>query len=204
MDYAQPPDRIVPGKSMQDPKFGRDKFLVHQKILSLNAKYYVYDENEQPLFFVERPALKLRAHIKVFDDDTKTALRLTLRQDKIIAINQQFTLLTPDEQMICTFERQGIFSMLRRTWNVRDPQGQIIATAQEDSWAKALLRRFVTDLIRTDFEIVLPDNTRVGYFHRKFTIGDKYSLDLSEDVGRRLDRRIAVGMAILLDTAEAR
>jgi len=198
-----PPSRIGPDPNA-DPKFARDKFLIHQKMMTLNAKYYVYDENEQPLFFVERPALKLKAHVQVFDDDTKTAKRLMLRQDKIIAINQLFTLLTPEEQVICTFERQGLFSMLRRTWNIRDPQGQLIAIAQEDSWAKAIIRRFVTEWIRTDFEVLLADNTRVGYFHRKFTIGDKYSLDLTADPGRRLDRRIAVGLAILLDTAEAR
>lgn len=177
---------------------------MHQKVLSLNQKYYVYDENEQPLFFVERPVLRLRAHIEVFDDDTKAVKRLTLRQDKILAINQLFTLLTPDEQVICTFERQGIFSVLRRTWRIRDAQGQPIAVAQEDSWLKALFRRFISGWIRTDFEIVLADDSRVGIFHRKFTIADKYVLDLSEDSVRRFDRRIAVGLAILLDTAESR
>ena len=188
----------------QDPKFARDKFLVHQKVLSLNQKYYVYDENEQPLFFVERPALRLRAHIEVFDDDTKAVKRLTLRQDKILAINQLFTLLTPDEQVICIFERQGIFSMLRRTWRIRDSQGQPIAVAQEDSWFKALFRRFIGAWMRTDFEVLLPDDSRVGIFHRKFTVAEKYVLDLSEDSVRRFDRRIAVGLAVLLDTAESR
>ena len=105
----------VSGAGSTDPKLDRDKFLVHQKMLSINAKYYVYDENVQPLFFVERPALKLRAHIEIYDDDTKAAKRLTLRQDKILWINQQFTLLTPEEQTICTYERQGLLSMLRRT-----------------------------------------------------------------------------------------
>jgi uncharacterized protein YxjI len=187
----------------RDPKFAHDKFLVHQKVLSIADKYYVYDETEQPVFFVHRPALRLRAHIEVFDDDTREVKRLTLRQDKIIAINQLFTLLTPDEQVICTYERQGIFSVLRRTWRIRDPQGYPIAVAREDSWSKALFRRLI-GWMRTDFEIRLADDTLAGYFHRKFTIADKYVLDLSDDSARQFDRRIAVGLAILLDTAESR
>lgn len=188
----------------QNPKFALDKYLVHQKMLSLNSKYYVYDELQRPLFFVERPVLKLKAHVTIFEDDSRSAKVLELRQDRIIAINRMFTLLTPEGGTLCVFERQGLFSMLRRTWRITGPDGQHIATAQEDSWAKALLRRFVTDYIRTDFEVLMADGTKVGYFHRKFTLGDKYSLDLSADPGRRLDRRIAVGLAILLDTAEAR
>jgi len=201
---AQPPARIGSAAPEQDPKFARDKFLIHQKMMTISSKYYVYDENEQPLFFIERPAFKLKAHIEVFDDDTKAHQRLTLRQDKILAINQQFTLLTPDDQTICVFDRQGLFSLLRRTWRIRDPQGQLIAIAQEDSWAKAIIRRFVTEWMRTDFEILLADNSPVGIFHRKFTLADRYVLDLTNDPGRRLDRRIAVGLAILLDTAESR
>ena len=198
-----PPSPTGPG---QDPKFARDKFLVHQKVLSISSKYYVFDENEQPLFFVERPAFKLRAHIEIFDDDTKAAKRLRLRQDRIIAINQVFTLLTPDDQVICTFERQGLLSMLRRTWHIRGPDGQEIAQAREDSWGKAIFRRIgpFGEFMRTNFDIELLDGTKVGAFNRQLTLTDKYVLDLTDDPGRRLDRRIAVGLAILLDTAEGR
>ena len=83
-------------------------------------------------------------------------------------------------------------------------QAKEIAQAREDSWLKALFRRFISNLMRTDFEIVLSDGTRVGAFHRKFTVADKYLLDLTGDPTRRLDRRIALGLAILLDTAESR
>lgn len=196
----------MPASSVLDPRFARDKFLVHQKMLTLNSKYYVYDENQQPLFYVERPALRLRAHVQIFDDDTRAVRRLTLRQDRIIALNAHYTLLTADEQVLCTYERQGLLSMLRRTWRIRDPAGALVAVAQEDSWGKALFRRLgpFGEFMRTDFEILLADGVRVGTFHRRLTIQDKYVLDLTADPGRRLDRRIAVGLAILLDTAEGK
>lgn len=44
-----------------DAVFGRDRFLLRQKALALNEKYYVWDDNGQTLLFVERPAHHLRS-----------------------------------------------------------------------------------------------------------------------------------------------
>jgi uncharacterized protein YxjI len=40
--------------------YGRDKFLLRQKALAINEKYYVTDENGKPIVFVERPALLMQ------------------------------------------------------------------------------------------------------------------------------------------------
>jgi hypothetical protein len=44
----------------------------------------------------------------------------------------------------------------------------------------------------------------VGEFNRKFTLLDRYVLDLSRDEERALDRRVAVAMGVMLDTGERR
>lgn len=52
---------------------------------------------------------------------------------------------------------------------------------------------------------VEPTTDRViGEFNRKFTLFDKYVLDLSADRAHELDRRLGVALAILLDTGERR
>jgi uncharacterized protein YxjI len=38
------------------PAFARDKFLLHQKHMSISEKYYVKDEGGKPILFVRRPA----------------------------------------------------------------------------------------------------------------------------------------------------
>src|SRR5262245_32898596 len=40
-----------------DPVFDRDRFLLRQKALAIKEKYYVTDDQGNPLMFVERPAL---------------------------------------------------------------------------------------------------------------------------------------------------
>jgi hypothetical protein len=43
----------VPG---DEPAFARDKFLLRQKRIAINEKYYVWDERQQNILFIERPA----------------------------------------------------------------------------------------------------------------------------------------------------
>jgi hypothetical protein len=51
---------------MADSVFDRDKFLLLQKRISLHAKYYVWDENNRVILFVEGrvrwPHVRLAAH----------------------------------------------------------------------------------------------------------------------------------------------
>ena len=44
----------------------------------------------------------------------------------------------------------------------------------------------------------------IGRFNRKFTLRDRYVLDVSEDPTALLDRRVAVALGVILDTGERR
>jgi hypothetical protein len=130
---------------------------------------------------------------------------------------QHWTLTTSKGDVLGTFERLGMpSSLLRYRWIVRDHTGREVAHAQEDSLPKAIARRLLDVALflnipyrgaahmRLDFVVAHPQGTRIGYFHRRFTITDHYELDLTRDGSRSLDRRLAVALAILLDTAEYR
>ncbi len=191
-----------------DPRFQQEKFLLNQKVLSLGNKYYLYDEASQPLFFIDRPVLRIRGHITVYDDETKQQKRLTLFQDKLFSLmSHSFTLQDEFDQPIATMKRQGWKSLLRRMWIIYDPEGNEICRAEEDSLSKAIARRLLSavdlNFIRTNF-IITRQGQVLGEFIRRYTLTDKYLLDLSRDPQRTLDRRIAVGLSILLDNAESR
>ena len=44
----------------------------------------------------------------------------------------------------------------------------------------------------------------IGEFKRKFTILDRYVLDMTSDPQRLMDRRIALALGVMLDTGERR
>jgi hypothetical protein len=54
--------KIAPVAATQgsDPAFARDRFLLRQKAMAINEKYYVWDESGKSILFVERPTYLLR------------------------------------------------------------------------------------------------------------------------------------------------
>ena len=91
---------------------------------------------------------------------------------------------------------------------IRAPDGTTLYLAKEDSVILSLLRRLIGPLmgiLRTNFIIVRGDSEDVvGEFNRKFTILDRYVLDLKADRNRLFDRRVALALGVMLDTGERR
>ncbi len=198
-------------------RYDRDLFLVNQKHLALGkSKFYVYDESGAALFYVERPVqlLPRRANISVYADDSKAELLLALHQDHYFELRRrEYTVMDQESgEIIGHLTRDNIRAWLRRSWDIRDAAGDVIAVCREDTKIMSAVRRIVDWIpyvsllgmaIKTDFHI-LAGETRIGTFVRKLGLGDKYVLDLKQDPARTLDRRLAVALGILLDTAEAR
>jgi hypothetical protein len=47
-------------------------------------------------------------------------------------------------------------------------------------------------------------NHKLGEFNRKFTLFDRYVLDMTADTSRAIDRRIALALGVMLDACERR
>lgn len=188
-----------------DSRFQIDKLLFSQKKFSLVPQYYVYDENGRELFFVRRLLLALKRHVYIYTDRSQRELLLTVRQDRIIEfLNRHFTVVDNAGNVLGRFRRKNVISILRRTWHILDSEGRKIGEVLEDSWGKAMFRRTpLGEYFKTDFIIRLGDRV-IGKFIRKWTVFDKYAFDLSEDSEREFDRRLAVGLGALLDSAEGR
>jgi uncharacterized protein YxjI len=256
------------------PHFQRDKFLLHQKKLTLSDKYYLYDEQGHPVMFVHREAHHLRSilallagigtfaiamlvigvvlfwiedaisspgssdmmlvifgiativlafiaaftvriatgpkrHITFYGDDSKTVPLLIVFQDQKFAFfNITYTIADPDLNMIGLCHKNHIYDLIRKKWVCYDAQGATLCIVREDSAFKSLLRRLLGNfygLLRTNFNLYGPDDDRLlGAFNRKFTLVDKYVLDMTRDPTRQLDRRMAVAIGVLLDTGERR
>ena len=201
------------------PKFDFDKFFVNQRRFSLKERYYVYDEQGSELFYVERPFGFLgRRNITLFADDSKREPLLSINQDHYWEVfHRNYTVADANGEAIARLSRNNFTSLFRRGWHIMEPGGATMARAREDSVLFSALRRIV-DLIpfavlvggifRTNFHFLVQDSAgnerKLGSFNRRFTLSDKYVLDLSEDRERRLDRRVALAVGILLDTAEKR
>ena len=106
-------------------------------------------------------------------------------------------------QKLARFSKNLLTDVFRKTWICTHPNGQIMCEAKEDS--RYLIRRFLTRLFPMCFYILDGGSgALIGNFDRKFTLLDRYVLDLSGDPHRSLDRRVALALGVMLDTGERR
>lgn len=152
-----------------------------------------------------------KRHVSFYRTKDRTGRLLEVKQDsKWQLFKATYTVMDPDDQPLARFSKNIFSNILRKCWRCTTPEGEPICCAYEDSIILALLRRFLGTmfgLLRTNFVIVSGANASgqvLGEFNRKFTLFDRYVLDLSPDATRSLDRRVALALGVMLDTGERR
>jgi uncharacterized protein YxjI len=149
--------------------------------------------------------LSKKRHVHFYRDDSKSELLLEVLQDQKLAfLTHTFTVNEPGGRTLARFRKNLLTDLFRKKWNCLSPEGSPLWDAKEDSVVLALVRRFLTRLVPLCFIFCTPEGQVVGEFNRKFTILDRYVLDLSRDAARALDRRVALAMGVMLDTGERR
>lgn len=149
--------------------------------------------------------LSKKRHVHFYRDDSKQELLLEVLQDKKLAfLTHTYTVNEPGGKTLARLSKNLLTDIFRKKWSVWSPDGRPLWEAKEDSVLMALVRRFLTRLFPLCFIFCLPGGQVVGEFNRKFTLLDRYVLDLSSDSGRALDRRVALAMGVMLDTGERR
>ncbi len=181
--------------------FALDKYFLSQRI-ALRTRYDICDERGASLLSVRRKILALKRHIYISD---ATGDILTVFQDNFFMIlYARFTLADNSGNVIARFRRHNIRSAFRAYWEVFNPDGSLHMIAREDSLGLAFLRRLVPffGFIKTDYDFYVDGAVTAEFQRKRLTFVDRYFLDLTKDTGNRIDRRIAIATAILLDTAE--
>lgn len=153
--------------------------------------------------------LEQKRHVEFYRDESRRTKVLRVIQDKKFEIiTATFTVTDAAGKVVGTFRKNYLYDLLRKKWECRDLHGNLLFIAREDSVIKSLLRRLLGPLfglLRVNFIFCEPVNGEVvGMFNRSFTILDRYVLDMTQDNGQRIDRRLALAIGVLLDTGERR
>ncbi len=154
-------------------------------------------------------AIRPKRHISFYTDPSMSELVLKTFQDqKVALLNATYTVTDADNQLLGTFRKNYFYNIIRKRWYGYNADGSLLVVAKEDSLILALLRRFLGTmfgLLRRNYIFMTPDQESVfGEFNRKFTLLDRYVLNISHDPDHIFDRRMAVALGVLLDTGEKR
>jgi hypothetical protein len=153
-------------------------------------------------------SLRPLRHVTVYRDESRAEVLLRVLQDQRWAVlTRTYTVVTVGGEVLARLRKRYVHNVIRKRWYVEALNGRVVALAIEESIVLSLLRRVLGSLLgllRTNFVLIRPDGSLLGEFNRKFTILDRYVLDLTGDPDRYLDRRVALALGIMLDTGESR
>ena len=198
--------------------FDYDRYLVDQLIRPIANLYRVTPlaagdtPAGPPIAYVRQKKLAIKEHIRFCADENETQELFHIQaQTWLDTGSARYDVVDAQDGKIGLLHHVFGKSLLRTTWNVLNAADEEVAVAQERSQAMAILRRgidFVPDVgglipIPYNFDI-LAGGQVIGTMDRKFQLRDRYVLDLTGDPDKKLDRRLAIALAIGLDTLQNR
>lgn len=209
--------------------FDRDRFGIqqrHRRLLSAQEAYHIKDvDTDQDLLWIKRDRFGRKTHLHVYTGDPKTSPEIMTMKDKAMFDSwANFDILDNEtNQNLGNAKRNFWSSIIRENWTIRDGTGKVVGKVKARSIVISLIRNIrwivgwipiiggvvelLSWLIRLQFDLYLVQagkDVKVGEFNRRVTIGDKYILDMSADSQRIFNRKFAVALAVLLDSAEQR
>jgi uncharacterized protein YxjI len=198
--------------------FEYDRYLVDQLVRPIVNLYRVTPlaagetPAGPPIAYVRQKKMKIKEEIRFFADEAETQELFQIKARSWLDTGgSKYDVVDAQDGNVGLLEHVFGKSLFRSTWRISATEGEEVATARERSQVLAIVRRlidFVPDVgglipIPYNFDILAGEQV-VGKMDRKFQLRDRYVLDLSGDPDKKLDRRLAIALAIGLDTLQNR
>jgi hypothetical protein len=184
-----------------------DRFELKRQFFKLvGSNFRVFDAAGRLVLFSHQKGFKIREDIRIYADEAKSREVLAIAARQIFDFAAAYDVVdSTTGQKVGALKRKGWKSILRDEWIVMDPQDVEIGKVIEDSPLMAFLRRFATNLIPQNYDLLLNDGTRVADYRQHFNPFLYWlTMDFSMDPQHRLDPRLKVAAGVLLAAIEGR
>jgi uncharacterized protein YxjI len=186
-----------------------DRFVIDQLIKPM-VNLYRISAGPTPVAFVRQKRMAIKEDIRFYADESETRELWRIKARSMMEISARYDVTTPEGETIGVLGKVFGKSLLRSTWQILDSAEQALAVATERSMSIAVLRRLIEvvpygDFVPIPFHFTIDAGARhIGDLNRRLGFRDTYDLDVSGDVERAIDRRLAVSLGIALDALQSR
>lgn len=192
-----------------------DAFVVKQKFSLVVNEYDIELPEGDQVAFVRQKPFAFKEELRFTPDRGIDRTLLTMKARSRFDPTATYDVKGPDGATVGIVRKAFGASLLRSTWVLQSPEGTEIATARERKLWVALVRRAVGFVpyigsvadwlpIPYDFVFFKGEQELAHFRRRRGSLRDTYDLDLSQDPGRTLDRRLVLAVAVGLDALQAR
>jgi uncharacterized protein YxjI len=197
-----------------------DRYLLRQRIRPVVNQYEFFLPDGDgaagpPICFVEQKRFKFKEDIRFYADESKTQEILRIKARQRFDPRARYDVTDPAGAKVGEIQKVFGASLLRSTYALFDASGEETARAQEKSLVVALFRRFVGFVpyiggfadwlpIPYHFEFRRGDEILGNHSRQAFKFRDTYTIDMSGDPQRTIDRRLILAIAVGMDALQAR
>jgi uncharacterized protein YxjI len=165
--------------------------------------------------FVEQKRFKFKEDIGFYTDESKTAELMRIKARQRFDPRAHYDVTAPDGSKIGEIQKVFGKSLLRSTYQVFGVGGDELVTARERSMWVALFRRLVGFVpyvgdygdwlpIPYHFDFLRGEDVLGSHSRRKWKFRDTYTIDMTPDAERTVDRRMILAIAVGMDALQAR
>lgn len=186
--------------------FAHDQYQIRRKLFSVvHTDFFLHAPSGEVVFWGRKKGFKLKEDVRLFEDEGMQREVLSIQARQALDFSGTYDVVDSRQQSkIGALRREGFRSILRDEWHLLDVEDRQFGTLQEDSQAKALLRRFLTHLVPQSFDLIIGGATVAEVRQHFNPFRFRLDVDFSLDARRQLDRRLGVAAAVLLSMIEGR
>ncbi|HEX2196303.1 MAG TPA: hypothetical protein VHJ76_05190 [Actinomycetota bacterium] len=198
-----------------------DRFILRQKLRMVINEYEFSlpgPDGESPgqvFCFVSQKRFKFKEDIRFYTDASKSTEVMRLKARQRFDPTARYDITDSDGSPIGQIQKVFGKSLLRSTFTLFDASGAETATAREKSMPVAIFRRIVhlipwienfANWLPIPYHFVFRrGETELGHHRRHlWKFGDVYTIDMSPDGDRTVDRRLVLATAVGMDALQAR
>ena len=198
-----------------------DRFVLRQKIRLVVNQYEFSlpgpdgETPGQPFCYVRQRPFKFKEDIRFYTDESRSTELMRIKARQRFDPRARYDVVAADGSKIGGIQKVFGMSLLRSTYKLYDATGNEVATSAEQFLWVALVRRLVgfvpylgsiADWLPIPYHFVFErDGVQLGSHRRQlWKLRDVYTIDLSGDPQRTVDRRLVLAIAVAMDAFQAR
>ncbi len=202
-----------------DPR-AHDRFVLRQLVRPVINRYEFSlptDDGSagEPFCFVEQKRFAFKEDIRFYADASKQQELMRIKARQAFDPRARYDVVDADGTKLGEIQKVFGASLLRSTYALFDAAGEEVARATEKSLPVALFRRLVgfapyvgnfADFLPIPYHFDFKRGDVVLGTHKRqaFKLRDVYTIDMSGDPERTLDRRLVLAVAVGMDALQAR
>ena len=198
-----------------------DRFILRQKFRFVINEYEFSlpapdgETPGRPFCFVRQKRFKWKEDIRFYTDESLSTELMRIKARQRFDPAARYDVADADGSKIGEIQKVFGMSLLRSTYQLYDATGAEAATATEKNLVVALFRRLVgfvpqlgnfANWLPIPYHFVfLRDGAELGSDRRQlWKLSDTYTIDMSGDPQRTVDRRLILAITVGMDALQAR